>query len=88
MVWGETMKKQHLFTLDIPLVQKLHNQVARGHRSQFVEKAIRNRLEGKTDFDLWEVGIEDLMKMLRARAQQSGDEVLHAILNNRLEELQ
>ena len=81
------MKKQHLFTLDIDLVKKLHKEVSRGFCSKFVEKAIRNRLEGKTDFDLWEVAIEDLMKMLRSRAQQNGDEVLHAILHNRLEEL-
>ena len=82
------MKKQHLFTLDVELVKKLHRQVARGHRSQFVEKAIRTRLMGQADFDLWDVEIKELMKILRSRASISGDEVLHAILHNRLEEME
>lgn len=79
------MKKQHLFTLDIELIKTLHNQVGRGFRSQFVEKAIRSRLNGQTEFDLWEVDIKDLMQILRARCDINNDDVLHAILNNRLE---
>ncbi len=82
------MKKQHLFTLDIELVKKLHKQVARGHRSRFVERAIQKSLSGQTEFDLWDVEIKELMKILRSRASISGDEVLHAILHNRLEEME
>jgi hypothetical protein len=82
------MKKQHLFTLDVDLVKKLHKEVARGHRSQFVEKAIRKALSGKIDFDLWDVEVKDLMKILRARANIMEDEVLHAILHKRLEEME
>jgi len=82
------MKKQHLFTLDIELVKKLHKEVARGHRSRFVERSIQKALSGQTEFDLWDVEVKDLMKMLRARASAMGDEVLHAILHNRLEEME
>lgn len=45
------MKKQHLFTLEIGLIQELHRRVARGHRSQFVETAIRNRLKNEEGYD-------------------------------------
>lgn len=82
------MKKQHLFTLDVDLVKKLHKEVARGHRSRFVEKAIQKALSGQTEFDLWDVEVVELMKILRSRADIMNDEVLHAILHNRLEELQ
>ena len=82
------MKKQHLFTLDIELVKKLHKQVARGHRSRFVEKSIQKALTGQTEFDLWDVEVKELIKILRARANIMQDEVLHAILQNRLEEME
>ncbi len=61
------MKKQHLFTLDIPLVQRLHRQVARGHRSQFVERAIRNRLDNEESFDLEDSETLELLAELRYR---------------------
>lgn len=82
------MKKQHLFTLDVDLVKKLHKEVARGHRSKFVEKAIRKALSGRTEFDLWDVEVKELMKILRSRASIMEDDVLHAILHNRLEEME
>lgn len=61
------MKKQHLFTLDIDLVKKLHKYVARGHRSQYVEKAIVNRLAGDESFDLEDTETLDLLAELRYR---------------------
>lgn len=61
------MKKQHIFTLDIGLVQTLHRQVARGHRSQYVEKAIRNRLNNQSSFDLQDEDTLELLAELRYR---------------------
>jgi len=81
------MKKQHLFTLDIELIKKLHKKVGRGYRSQFVETAVKNRLENEEAFDLWDVSIEDIYKMARVKAFEEGDTVLHTILTDRLEGL-
>ena len=67
------MKKQHLFTLDIPLVQRLHRQVARGHRSQFVEKAIRNRLDNKEDYNAGDISDRQLMALLHTRLSERSD---------------
>ena len=45
------MKKQHLFTLDLSVIQQLHRRVGRGHHSQFVETAIQNRLNNEESYD-------------------------------------
>jgi len=73
MVWGETMKKQHLFTLDIPLVQRLHREVARGYRSQFVEKAIKNRLNSTEDFNAGDISDRQIMASLLTRLSDRDD---------------
>ena len=67
------MKKQHIFTLDIGLIQRLHRQIARGHRSRFVENAIRGRLDGKDDFATYDIPTRQLMAMLHARLEDRGD---------------
>lgn len=61
------MKKQHLFTLDIGLIQELHRRVARGHRSQFVEKAVRNRLKNDESFTLEDETTLDMLAELSYR---------------------
>jgi len=61
------MKKQHLFTLDIDLVKRLHKQVARGFRSNYVERAIEKCLNGDESFDLEDVDILDLLAELTYR---------------------
>ena len=60
------MKKQHLFTLDIEVIKKLHQEVARGFRSQFVNKAIKKRLE-KVGHSLEDEETIDLLCELRYR---------------------
>lgn len=60
------MKKQHLFTLDVEVVKNLHQQVARGFRSQFVNKAIKKRLEN-TSHGLEDEETLDLLCELRYR---------------------
>ena len=64
---GRRMKKQHLFTLDIGLIQQLHRRVARGHRSQFVETAIRNRLKNDESFTLEDESTLDMLAELSYR---------------------
>lgn len=59
------MKKQHLFTLDVDLVKRLHKEVARGFRSKFVNKAITNRLDGLEKITLWDYGIINILSHLR-----------------------
>ena len=61
------MKKQHLFTLDIELVKKLHKYVARGNRSRYVEMSIQKRLDGEDSFDLEDTETLDLLAELRYR---------------------
>tara|TARA_R110001599_G_C12013243_1_gene638233 strand:- start:145 stop:390 length:246 start_codon:yes stop_codon:yes gene_type:complete len=61
------MKKQHLFTLDIDLVKKLHKYVARGNRSRYVQMAIRKRLDGEDNFELEDIETLELLAELRYR---------------------
>lgn len=81
------MKKQHLFTLDINVIKKLHKKVARGFRSQYVEEAIRNRLKNEEEYDLWDVPKAEIYKMARVFSLQEEDTVLQTILTNRIEGL-
>lgn len=63
------MKKQHLFTLDVELVKRLHKQVARGFRSNYVERAIEKCLNGDESFDLEDVDLLDLLCELSYRRE-------------------
>ncbi len=67
------MKKQHLFTLDLDLVKDLHRRVARGHRSQFVETAVRNRLKNAEDYNHKDVPTETMAAQLMARLQEANN---------------
>lgn len=67
------MKKQHLFTIDINIIKQLHQHVARGHRSQFVETAIRNRLNNEEEFKVQEISDRQLMAVLHSRLSQRND---------------
>ena len=63
------MKKQHLFTLDVDLVKRLHKQVGRGWRSNYVERAIKKALDGEDSFDLEDVDVLDLLAELTYRRE-------------------
>ena len=63
------MKKQHLFTLDVNLVKRLHNQVSRGWRSNYAERAIKKALDGEDSFDLEDVDVLDLLAELTYRRE-------------------
>jgi hypothetical protein len=70
---GGRMKKQHIFTLDIGLIKELHRRVARGHRSQFVETAVKNRLNNEEDYNAGDLGTRQLMALLHTRLESRTD---------------
>lgn len=61
------MKKQHLFTLDINLIKDLHNKVGRGYRSQYVEDAIRKKLNNELEFNIEDITTTQLIMELAYR---------------------
>ncbi len=67
------------------MVGELERLSKLGKRSEFIQKAIRSRLNNQDNFDLWDVDDKDIMKMARAIAWKNKDTVLHTILQNRLE---
>lgn len=67
------MKKQHIFTLDLNLIKELHRRVARGHRSQFVETAVKNRLNNEEDYNAGDLGTRQLMALLHTRLESRTD---------------
>ncbi len=67
------MKKQHLFTLDLGLIQELHRRVARGHRSQFVETAVRNRLKNKEEYNHTDLPTVTMAAQLMARLHEANN---------------
>ena len=80
------MKKQHLFTLDIGLIKELHQRVSRGHRSQFVETAVRNRLRNEEDYDHTDVPTHIMASRLLNRLH-SANNYEHTPLTLLLKEL-
>ncbi len=67
------MKKQHLFTLDLGLIQELHRRVGRGFRSQFVNEAISNRLKNEEEYDASDIDTKALAAMLVNRLSPNPD---------------
>lgn len=63
------MRKQYLHTLPIPLMTRLHKQVPRGWRSNYVERAIKKALDGEDSFDLEDVDVLDLLAELTYRRE-------------------
>ena len=67
------MKKQHLFTINVDLVKQLHQHVPRGRRSQFVETAIRNRLNNEEEFEKHDLSDREVMRLLYGRLHERTD---------------
>lgn len=68
------MKKQHLFTLDISTIQQLHRRIARGHRSQFVQTAIQNRLDNDEEYDIEDITNNRMAVILLNRLTSQDDD--------------
>ena len=81
------MKKQHLFTLDLGLIKELHQRVARGHRSQYVETAIRNRLNNQEEFTPGDMHDRQLMALLHTRLEGRQDAAALMVRQFLLQEL-
>ena len=69
------------------MVGELESRRKNNVRSKFIEEAIRTRLDGAKNFDLWDVDDKEILKMARVIANKNQDNVLKTILSNRLEEL-
>jgi len=74
--------------LPIKMVGELERLSKLGKRSEFIQKAIRSRLDKQDGFDLWDVDDIEILKMARAIATKKNDDVLQLILTNRLEALE
>ena len=70
------------------LPERLERLSKVGKRSDFIQKAIRSRLDNQDKFDLWDVDDKEILKFARAIAIKNNDEVLQLILSNRLEALE
>ena len=69
------------------MVGELEAKRKNGMRSKYIEKAIRNRLDGEEKFDLWDIDEVEILKMARVIANRTEDNVLKTILTNRIQEL-
>lgn len=81
------MRKQTIFTLDIGLVQELNRKVGKGHRSRFVETAIRNRLNNEEEYKPQDISDRQLMAILHARLSNRDDAAAEMMRVFLLEEL-
>lgn len=67
------MKKQYLHTLSINIMNRFHADVGRGFRSQWVEDAIVERLDKKSNFVTSDVPTKELALVLRNRLHQENN---------------
>lgn len=67
------MRKQTIFTIDINTIERLNKTVSRGHRSRFVETAIKNRLNNEEEYKPQDVSTRQLMAILHARLSERND---------------
>jgi len=74
--------------LPMKMVGELERLSKLGKRSEFIQKAIRSRLDNQDNFDLWDIDKKEILKMARVIANQNNDDVLRTILTNRLEDLE
>lgn len=84
------MKVRQNYTLDLRLIERLNNEVRNQFKSQFVEKAIRVRLDGLEAFTLGDMTDIQLLNILLSRnwkrdGTNSLDPVLFAAIKMVLE---
>lgn len=63
------MNINRTFSIPEHTVRDLNRQVRNQSRSEFVAKAIRNRLDGENSFDLYEISISELVFHLCCRSE-------------------
>lgn len=75
------VKIRQNYTLDLNLVQRLNIEIRNQRKSQFVEDAIRNKLNGKRDFTLGDMDDETLLGIILSRNyQRDGTNALNPVL--------
>ena len=61
------MKVRQNYTLDYNLVMRLKKDIPAQRRSQFVESAIRNKLDKKEAYSLGDITDEELLRIIVSR---------------------
>lgn len=79
------MNINRTFSIPEHTVRDLNRQVRNQSRSEFVAKAIRNRLDGESSFDLYELSVKQLLFHLCCRDDVGKSHKL--ILENMYKEL-
>tara|TARA_Y100001951_G_scaffold88942_1_gene80901 strand:- start:60 stop:314 length:255 start_codon:yes stop_codon:yes gene_type:complete len=74
--------------LPIKMVGELEQYSKIGVRSQFIEKAIRQRLDNEASFDITDISDRQLMAVLLARMQKRNDAAAEIMCTFLLGELQ
>ena len=59
------MRKICTFNLDVNVVQDMNNEIRRGYRSDYVERAIKEKLKRQTSYDLFDIKTLRLVNHLR-----------------------
>lgn len=81
------MRKQTIFTIDMNTIDRLNRTVSRGHRSRFVETAIKNRLNNEEEYKPSDVSTRQLLAILHARLAERNDAAAEMMKVFILEEL-
>ena len=67
------MRVNRTYSIDYDTIKALNATISAKHRSQFVDKAIQNRLEGKKTMEIDEMDTLDLLRELAYRGELGRD---------------
>ena len=81
------MRKICTFNLDIDLVKDMNKSIRRGHRSQFVETAITEKLNRKAEHELHDYKTTELLMHIRNTRFSSLNDLDKSFLVNLVDRL-
>ena len=67
------MRVNRTYSIDYDTIKDLNSTISAKHRSKFVDKAIKNRLEGKKTLEIDEIDTIDLLRELAYRGELGRD---------------
>ena len=67
------MRVNRTYSIDYDTIKELNSTISAKHRSKFVDKAIKNRLEGKKTLEIDEIDTIDLLRELAYRGELGRD---------------
>ena len=82
------MRKICTFNLPIDLVQEMNKTIRRGFRSDYVERAIDEKLKRKADFDLYDFKTTELLFHVRNTRFTQLTELEKVLLEEMIDRLQ